>query len=127
MKKINRLNIVFSFFSLLLYMFNMLKVGSKYLNVYGVEMLYLGAFLSVILIMFSFFKSIRNSIWMDIIYMVYLLIFIGVNYLKVIYGSTRKIYGALVSYPNWFIYILIIILIVNLIFFIKSFRSDEDE
>jgi len=127
MKKVNRLNIIFSFFSLIIYMFNMLKYGNKYLNIYGVEMLYLGAFLSVILIMFSFFKSIRNSIWMDIIYMIYVLMFIGANYLNVILGSSRKLYGALVNYPTWYKYLLIINLLINLVFFIKSFRSDDNE
>lgn len=125
MKKVNILNIIVSFICLGVYMFFMLKDGSKYLDGYGVEMLYLGAGISIIFILLSFFKYIRNGIWMDIIYMVYLLIFVGGNVLSNYLGSSKKLYAVFVNYPFWIKYVVIVLLIINIITFIKSFKEEE--
>ncbi len=120
-KKVNLLNIIVSFIVLGIYMFFMLRDGSKYLDGYGVEMLYLGVSLSIVLILFSFFKKLRDSIWMDIIYMVYLGIFIFGNFYANYLGSGKKLYAVFINYPIWIKFVFIGLLILNIISFILSF------
>ena len=127
MKKINILNIIFGFACLIVYMFFMLKNGSKYVDVYSVESLYLGASFSIVFILFAFFKKIRNSIWMDIIYMLYLLLFVIGNFLAINLGKTKKLYGVFMCYPSIVKYLVIIVLVINLLFFILSFGGKKDE
>lgn len=125
MKKINIINVVVSFICLGIYMFFMLRDGNKYLDDYGVNMLYLGAALSVILILLSLFKYLRNGLWMDIIYMIYLFLFIGGDFYSRNIGKDKYIYGVFINYPSKLKYILIVLLIVNIVFFIINLKEEE--
>ena len=69
MKKINLINVIISFISFGLYVFFFLKNGSKLVNSYNLNLLYAGSLFSLVFIMFALFKKIRNSIYMDIIFM----------------------------------------------------------
>ncbi len=128
MKKLNIINIIFGFFCLVIYMYFMIKDGSKYVDIYSVESLYLGVSFSVVFILFAFFKKLRNSIWMDLIYMLYLLLFIIANFLALNLGSSKKLYGVFLCYPSYIKYVVIVVLAVNILFFILSFKGvNEDE
>ncbi len=125
MKKINIINVVVSFVCLVIYMFFMLRDGSKYLDTYGVNMLYLGAGLSIVLILFSLFKYIRNGLWMDIIYMIYLLLFIGGDFFSRHIAKDKYIYGVFINYPSRLKYVLIVLLMANIVFFVISLKEEK--
>ena len=124
MKKINIINIVVSVISLSLYMFFMLRDGNNYMNSYGFNILFMGALLSVALLLFSLFKYIRNGIWMDIIFIFYLLLFIVGDILSRYVWKNKYIYGMFINYPPKLKYILIVLLLANIVFFVISLKED---
>ena len=126
MKKINVLNILISFVCLVIYLYFMIKYGNKYVDKYTINMLYYGAFLSVFLVMFSFFKIIRDSFWMDIIYMSYVLLFILGIFISDMIGKSKLLYGMFICYPVWFKYILMTLLLINIIGFILVLKEDNE-
>ena len=113
-KKVNVLNIIVSVLILGLFIYGIVTKGEDYSLTYGTKLLYISAGIDIVLLLFSLFKIIRDSIWMDIIYMIYLL-------------KNLKIYGLYIWYPKWIKYFLIVLLIFNIVFFILSFRGDKNE
>ena len=85
-------------------MYGLVTKGKSYTSTYGINMLYLSAGINIVMLLFSLFKIIRDSIWMDIIYMIYLLLFIGTNFYSQIFGSKLKITGLFMWYPKWMKY-----------------------
>ena len=127
-KKVNFVNIIGSVLVIIMYVYNLIVKGKTFLLDYHINMLYIGAIIGVILLMFSFFKAIRDSIWMDIIYIVYMALFIGFNIYGGVLGKTYNLYSVFFFYPGWIKHFLICMLIINVVFFILSFRKeDEDE
>lgn len=123
-KKINILNIVLSVIILGFYVFNLLTKGESYLLSYKVNILYIGAGVGIVLLFLSLLKLLRNSVWMDIIFMVYLLMFIGFNYYSIYFGKKLNIYGVFLCYPVWVKYLLIVFLLLNILCFILSFSDN---
>lgn len=126
-KRINVLNIIISIILLGLFGYGLVTKGESYTSTYGINMLYLSAGINIVMLLFSLFKIIRDSIWMDIIYMIYLLLFIGTNFYSQIFGSKLKITGLFMWYPNWMKYFLILLLVVNVIIFIVSFGGVDEK
>jgi hypothetical protein len=124
MKKINIINIVVSIICLSLYMFFMIRDGNRYLNSYGFNILFIGALISVVLLLLSLFKYLRNGLWMDIIYMFYLLLIIVGDFLSRYVWNNKYIYGIFINYPSRLKYILIVLLVVNIVFFIISLKEE---
>ena len=122
MKKINLINVIISFISFGLYVFFFLKNGSKLVNSYSLNLLYAGSLFSLVFIMFALFKKIRNSIYMDIIFMFYLLFFIVFNVLgeKLV---TKNIYVLFLNYPFWFKYLVGILFIINAFVFVRDLKK----
>lgn len=122
MKKINLINVIISFISFGLYVFFFLKNGSKLVNSYSLNLLYAGSLFSLVFIMFALFKKIRNSIYMDIIFMFYLLFFIFFNVLgeKLV---TKNIYVLFLNYPFWFKYLVGLLFIINAFVFIRDLKK----
>ena len=126
-KRINVLNIIISIILLGLFVYGLVTKGESYTSTYGIKMLYLSAGINIVMLLFSLFKIIRDSIWMDIIYMIYLLLFIGTNFYSQIFGSKLKITGLFMWYPKWIKYFLILLLVVNVIIFIVSFGGVDEK
>lgn len=122
MKKINFVNVIIGFLSFGLYLFFFIKNGSKLINSYDLNLLYAGSFFSLAFIMFALFKKIRNSIYMDIIFMFYLLFFIFFNVLgeKLV---TKNIYVLFINYPFWLKYLIGVLFIINVVFFVKDLKK----
>ena len=122
MKKINLINVIISFISFGLYVFFFLKNGSKLVNSYSLNLLYAGSLFSLVFIMFALFKKIRNSIYMDIIFMFYLLFFIFFYVLgeKLV---TKNIYVLFLNYPFWFKYLIGLLFIINAFVFIRDLKK----
>lgn len=127
-KKVNVLNIIISIVLLGLFIYGLVTKGQDFASTYGTNLLYISAGIDVVMLLFSLFKIVRDSVWMDIIFMIYLLMFIGANYYSQYFGKNLNIYGLFIWYPKWIKYFLILLLIVNIIFFILSFievKADE--
>ena len=122
MKKVNFVNVIIGFLSLGLYLFFFIKNGSKLINSYDLNLLYAGSFFALAFIMFALFKKIRNSMYMDIIFMFYLLFFIFFNVLgeKLV---TKNIYVLFINYPFWLKYLIGVLFIINVVFFVRDLKK----
>ena len=126
-KKVNIFNVVVSVFVLGVYVYCLLSKGREFLLTYNINMLYFGAGIGIVLLLFSLFKLIRNSIWMDIIYMIYLLMFIGFNIYGLVLGKNWNLYAIYYCYPIWTKYLLISVLVLNIVYFVLSFREENKD
>ena len=122
MKKVNFVNVIIGFLSFGLYLFFFIKNGSKLIDSYDLNLLYAGSFFALAFIMFSLFKKIRNSMYMDIIFMFYLLFFIFFNVLgeKLV---TKNIYVLFINYPFWLKYLIGVLFIINVVFFVRDLKK----
>ena len=122
MKKVNFVNVIIGFLSFGLYLFFFIKNGSKLIDSYDLNLLYAGSFFALAFIMFALFKKIRNSMYMDIIFMFYLLFFIFFNVLgeKLV---TKNIYVLFINYPFWLKYLIGVLFIINVVFFVRDLKK----
>ena len=122
MKKVNFVNVIIGFLSFGLYLIFFIKNGSNLINSYDLNLLYAGSFFALAFIMFALFKKIRNSMYMDIIFMFYLLFFIFFNVLgeKLV---TKNIYVLFINYPFWLKYLIGVLFIINVVFFVRDLKK----
>ena len=125
-KKVNILNIIISVLLLSLFVYGLITKGQDYSSTYGAKFLYIGSGVNIIMLLLSLFKIIRDGVWMDVIFMIYLLMFIFFNFYAQIYGMNLNIYGLFIWYPIWIKYLLIVLLIINILFFILSFMEVKE-
>ena len=122
MKKVNFVNVIIGLLSFGLYLIFFIKNGSNLINSYDLNLLYAGSFFALAFIMFALFKKIRNSMYMDIIFMFYLLFFIFFNVLgeKLV---TKNIYVLFINYPFWLKYLIGVLFIINVVFFVRDLKK----
>lgn len=125
MKKINVLNIICAFLALVVYLIFFLRDGNVLIKTYPIRVFYIGAALAIGMIFLAFLKKIRDGIIMDILYMIYLILFIAGNFLAGYFGKTKQLFAMYVNYPVYVKYVFIVLLIINVVFFIKSFKNEE--
>lgn len=125
MKKLNILNIVLAFLTLVVYLFFFIQNGQTLIQTYPIKVFYIGAALSIGMIFLAFLKKLRNGVIMDILYMLYLVLFVAGNFLATYYGKTKYLFGMYVNYPMYIKYVFIVVLLVNIVFFIKAFADEE--
>ncbi len=122
-RKINVINVVLSIFVLGLYVFNMISKGNNLIRDYSINYLYLGAGIGVCLLMLSLFKMLRDGMWMDLIYILFLGMFIGFNIFGNVQGKSLNIHAVFFCFTRYTIYIIGVLLFANLITFITSFKD----
>ncbi len=127
-KKINIMNIIVTILVLGVYVFNLLRKGREFIIDYPVNMLYIGAGFGIVMLMFSLFKYLRDSVWMDLIYMIYLLLFLGLNIYALILGKFWNLYATFICYSPWVKYVVGFMLFINIVVFVKDLKGgDENE
>ncbi len=124
-KKLNIFNTVISIIVIGVYIYYMITKGQEFLLDYNVNMLYIGAGIGIVLFMFSLFKLLRDSIWMDLIYMIYVGLFIGFYIYGLLLGKNWNLYAIFKCYPIWIVFMLGGLLILNIVFFILSFKEEK--
>ena len=125
-KKLNIFNTIISIIVLIGYIYNMIVNGQAFLKSYNVNMLYIGAGIGITLIMFSLFKLLRDGMWMDLIYMIYLLLFVGFNIYAVIKKKNWNLYAIYYCYYPWVKYVLGFTLLMNIINFILGLKGEKN-
>ena len=125
MKKINILNMVVSFLVIAIYLFLFFKNGSKLIQEYDINLFYKGMVFGITLFLFSMLKFIRNGYIMDVIYILYMAMFVIINILGDKLGKGMEIGVLFINYPFYIKYILIVIIIINTIVFVKTIKKDS--
>ena len=121
---LNKINIAISFLILMVYMFLLIKNSDALMAKYNIELFYKGILFAIVLIFFSFLKTIRNFIYMDIIFDVYLFIFIVCSFLAKYLGKGREIEILFLNYPLWLSFGLIFLFVINVMF---TFMKDKEK
>lgn len=125
MKKINILNMVVSFLVIAIYLFLFFKNGSKLIQEYDIKLFYKGMVFGITLFLFSMLKFIRNGYIMDVIYILYMAMFVIINILGDKLGKGMEIGVLFINYPFYIKYILIVMIIINTIVFVKTIKKDS--
>ncbi len=125
MKKLNLFNIVVSFIILGIYLFLFFKNGSKLIEEYNINLFYKGMIFGITLVFFSMLKLIRNGYIMDILYIFYMMMFVVINIISDKMGANREIRVLFMNYPSFIKYILIVMIIINIFFFVKTLGKDS--
>ena len=123
MKKLNIVNIIISFLILGIYLFFFFKNGNKLIQEYDINLFYKGMVFGITLVLFSMLKLIRDGNIMDILYIVYMLLFVVINFLSDIYGKGMEIQVLFMNYPFYIKYILIVLIIVNVIVLVRTLKK----
>ncbi len=125
MKKINILNIVVSFLVIAIYLFLFFKNGSKLIQEYDIKLFYKGMVFGITLFLFSMLKFIRNGYIMDVIYILYMAMFVIINILGDKLGKGMEIGVLFINYPFYIKYVLIVMIVINTIAFVKTIKKDS--
>ncbi len=124
MKKINILNMVVSFLVIAIYLFLFFKNGSKLIEEYNINLFYKGMIFGITLFLFSMLKFIRDGLIMDIIYIVYMVMFVVINILSNIFGKNMEIQVLFMNYPFYIKYVLLVMIMINIIVLVRTIKKD---
>ncbi len=125
MKKLNIINVIVSFLVLGVYLFLFFKNGSKQIEEYSINLFYKGMLFGITLFFFSLLKLIRDGYIMDIIYILYMIIFVVINFISDKLGQGREISVLFMNYPKYIKYVLIVMILINIFFFVKTLGKDS--
>ena len=125
MKKINILNMIVSFLVIAIYLFLFFKNGSKLIQEYNINSFYKGMVFGITLFLFSMLKFIRDGYIMDIIYIIYMAMFVIINFFSNIFGKGMEIQVLFMNYPFYIKYVLIVMIIINIIAFVRTIKKDS--
>ena len=125
MKKINILNMIVSFLVIAIYLFLFFKNGSKLIQEYDINLFYKGMVFGITLFMFSMLKFIREGYIMDIIYIIYMAMFVMINFFANIFGKGMEIQVLFMNYPFYIKYVLIVMILINIIAFVRTIKKDS--
>lgn len=119
-KKMNIINILLAFIILIIYMVLLIKDSDVLLAKYNITFFYKGTIFAIALIFFALLKNLRNSLYMDLLFDLYLIIFIGILFFAKYYGDGREIQILFLNYPLWLNFILILQLFFNVLLLFKK-------
>ena len=125
MKKLNIVNVVVSFIVLGIYLFLFFKNGSDLIKTYNINLFYKGMVFGITLVFFSLLKLVRNGYIMDCLYIFYMILFVVINIISDKMGANKQIRVLFMNYPSYIKYILIVMIIINIIFFVKTLGEDS--
>ena len=125
MKKLNIVNIVVSIVILGVYLFLFFKNGSSLIKEYNINLFYKGMVFGITLVFFSLLKFIRNGYIMDLLYILYMVMFVAINIFSDLMGKNREISVLFMNYPWYIKYILIVMIGINIVFFVETLGKDS--
>ena len=125
MKKLNIINVIVSTLILGIYLFLFFKNGSKLIEEYNINLFYKGMLFGITLVFFSLLKLIRNGYIMDLLYIIYMMMFVVINILSDVLGKNREISVLFMNYPWYIKYMLVVMIVVNIVFFVKTLGEDS--
>ena len=125
MKKLNIVNIIVSFLILGVYLFLFFKNGSKLIQEYNINLFYKGMVFGVTLVLLSMLKYIRNGTIMDILFILYMLLFVVINFISDIKGKGMEIEVLFMNYPFYIKYVVIVLIIINIIVLVRTIKKDS--
>jgi hypothetical protein len=115
---------VVSFLVIAIYLFLFFKNGSKLIEEYNINLFYKGMIFGITLFLFSMLKFIRDGLIMDIIYIVYMVMFVVINILSNIFGKNMEIQVLFMNYPFYIKYVLLVMIMINIIVLVRTIKKD---